>query len=300
MYLNHFGLREFPFALTPDTSYYFNAASHREAMNVLLVALNTGEGFIKVTGEVGFGKSTLCRKLLNSLGDRFVTAYIPNPHLTPESIRRAVALEFGVQVADEASQDEVMRAITDRLIAHARAGKRSVLCLDEAQQLPDETLETVRLLTNLETEKRKLLQVVLFGQPELDTRLDQPHLRQLRQRITFSHGLSPFDARTVRLYVDHRLKIAGFKGAPLLDAAALDLVHRASRGTPRLVNVLCHKALLVAYGKGLRQVGVEHVRRAVEDTEDTRPRGWFGLRAALAASCGALALAAGWFLLVAH
>ncbi len=278
MYLEHFGLSELPFSITPDTSFYFNHASHREALNVLLVALRSGEGFIKVTGEVGLGKTLLCRKLLNSLGSGFVTAYIPNPHLSPGSMRLSLAEEIGARVnKSRYTQEELLRAITVRLLEIARSGKHVVLCLDEAQELPLQTLEAVRLLTNLETEKSKLLRVVLFGQPELDEKLARREIRQLKQRITFSYSLAPLDRDATNEYINHRLRVAGYRGAPLFDRRAIDLIYRAGRGTPRLVNVLCHKALMAAFGPGSRQVTRAHVRAAVADTEDTRdrPRWWW-------------------------
>lgn len=272
MYLEHFGLEEHPFSITPDTNFYFNYSSHQEALNVLLLALRTGEGFIKVTGEVGLGKTLLCRKLLGGLGDDFVTAYIPNPHLSPASMRIALAEELGANVTGVKMQDQLIRVITQRLLALAAAGKKVVLCLDEAQELPEQTFEAVRLLTNLETEKRKLLHVVLFGQPELEQRLNSPAIRQLKQRITFSYVLQPLTRESVGDYVGHRLRIAGYRGAPLFSGGALQCIHRASNGTPRLINILCHKSLMAAYGDGTGTVSRAQAQRAVEDTEVTRPR----------------------------
>jgi MSHA biogenesis protein MshM len=270
MYLEHFGLKEPPFSLTPDTHFWYDYESHHDALNVLTMALRSGEGFLKVTGEIGLGKTLICRKVLNSLGDGFVTAYIPNPHLSPASMRVALADELGLDVSGATTQEQLLRTITARLLELARAGKRVVLCLDEAQQLPDQTLEAVRLLTNLETEKHKLVQVVLFGQPELEQRLNQPHLRQLRQRITFSHELQPLTRRAVEEYVNHRLRIAGYRGAPLFTPQALDTIFAASRRPPRLVNVLAHKSLLAAFGPGHHQVTAAHARMAVDDTDHVR------------------------------
>lgn len=291
MYLQHFGLREPPFSLTPDTSFFYAWRSHQEALNVLLVALRSGEGFIKVTGEVGLGKTLLCRKLLNHLKAPFVTAYIPNPHLSPGAMRQAIADDLGIKVASRATQNEIVRALGSRLIEMAREGKRVVVILDEAQELPDATLEAVRLLTNLETEKRKLLQVVLFGQPELDRRLSQNHLRQLRQRITFSYTLAPLDLDGVAHYIRHRLRIAGFAGGALFDVSAVRRIFHASRGTPRLVNVLCHKAMLAAYGRAEERVTRAHAASAVRDTEGAqqfRFAWWPRVLAAAFASTGLL------------
>lgn len=294
MYLQHFGLREAPFSLTPDTSFFFAWRSHQEALNVLLVALNDGEGFLKVTGEVGLGKTLLCRKLLNALREPFVTAYIPNPHLSPGAMRQAIVDDLGIELGDNATQNDVVRAMTRRLIELAREGKRVVVILDEAQELPEKTLEAVRLLTNLETEKRKLLQIVLFGQPELDRRLQLPSLRQLRQRVTFSHSLAPLDEDGVTNYVRHRLHVAGHTGSSLFGPAALRTIFRASGGTPRLVNILCHKALMAAFGRGAERVEEAHAALAVRDTEGAfRPRfAWWPLM--LGAPLAAVGLLSAW------
>ncbi len=275
MYLDFFGLAEPPFSLTPDTHFFFEYASHHEALNVLTVALRSGEGFIKVTGEVGLGKTLVCRKLLNSLGEDFVTAYIPNPHISPASMRIALADELGIEQELVATQEQLLRRITYRLLELAKAGKRVVLCLDEAQELPDQTLEAVRLLTNLETEKFKLLQVAMFGQPELDERLADLKMRQLKQRITYSHTLKPLTREAVKAYVNHRLHAAGYRGAPLFTPSALDLINQYSGGTPRVINVLCHKALLSAFGPGDTVVTDKHVRAAVADTYELHHR-WGG------------------------
>ncbi|MGD8379409.1 MAG: AAA family ATPase [Gammaproteobacteria bacterium] len=292
MYLEFYGLTEPPFSLTPDTEFYFENPSHQEALNVLLVALESGEGFIKVTGEVGLGKTLLCRKLLNSLGDDWVTAYIPNPHLSPVAVRLALAEELGIPLRGRQTQEQVLREITRKLIELRAEGKRTVLLLDEAQQLPQAALEAVRLLTNLETEKSKLLQVVLFGQPELDERLDRPAIRQLRQRISFSYTLDPMTREHVGEYVRHRLRVAGYRGGPLFHERAVDLIYRTSHGIPRLINILCHKAMLAAFGRGDEQITPRHANMAIRDTEGVArarpmPRGlWYGLAAAVVVVLG--------------
>ncbi len=168
MYLTHFRLREFPFGITPDTGFFFACTTYQEALNTLLVAAKNGEGFIKITGQVGTGKTLLCRKFMAALDDNFVTAYIPNPYLEPHALMLALADELEITAEKDIDQHHLLKAITRRLLVLARDGKRVVLCLDEAQAMPLETLEAIRLLTNLETEKRKLLQIVMFGQPELD------------------------------------------------------------------------------------------------------------------------------------
>ncbi len=291
MYLEYFGLHEAPFSLTPDTSYFFADGHYRDALDTLLVALKGGEGFIKVTGEVGTGKTLLCRKLLNTLDDGFYTAYVPNPFLTAPALNLALADELGLELPRNLGQHRTLKAITRRLIELAHKGKQVVLCVDEAQAMPDETLEALRLLTNLETEKRKLLQVVLFGQPELDERLGRASIRQLRQRITFSFRLQPMDREAAAAYLNHRLAVAGSRGAIRFNAGALRRLHKASDGIPRLINILAHKALMAAYGKGTRTVTPKHVGMAVADTESAHSattKRWFWLPLASALTLGGL------------
>jgi MSHA biogenesis protein MshM len=268
MYLEHFGLSQAPFTLTPNTAFFLDQGSYREALNVVLVALAGGEGFVKITGEVGTGKTLLCRRLLAALDENWVTAYIPNPSLTAVGLRHALADELGVEMARNSGQQRVLKAINERLLELAAAGKHVVLIVDEAQTMPDDSLEAVRLLGNLETESSKLLQVVLFGQPELDERLAQPRLRQLRQRIGFSYRLHPLPPAVLPRYVEFRLQAAGYSGEPVFERGALRALARASRGVPRLVNILAHKALLAAFGEGAYRVARRHVLRAVADTED--------------------------------
>lgn len=268
MYLYHFGLTELPFTLTPNTSFFVGLAPHNEALAVLLTALKTGEGFIKVVGEVGTGKTLLCRKLLNEIPDHFVTAYIPNPYLKPDELRRAVAQELGVKQAQRMSLQLLTQRIQERLLELHSRGHSVVLILDEAQALPEESLEALRLFTNLETESRKLLQVVLFAQPELEQRLSTQQFRQLRQRITFSYQLRPMTKGEVIQYVNHRMSVAGYKGPALFSQSLAKKIAHASRGIPRLVNILAHKMLMLAYGQGSYQLSNKHLIIAIKDTED--------------------------------
>lgn len=271
MYQEHFGLQELPFSITPDTGYFFSYGHYADALNTLLVALRSGEGFIKVTGEVGTGKTLLCRKLLNALDEsEFVTAYIPNPLVTPYGLYTAVAEELGLSMDKHYGHHQLQKMITDRLLMLTADGKRVVLCVDEAQAMPIETLEAVRLLTNLETEKYKLLQVVLFGQPELNARLNREEIRQLKQRITFSYDLQPIDADGMNSYVSHRLVVAGYQGGSLFEPVALRSLYRASRGVPRLINILSHKAMMVAYGRGDKVIADGHIKVAIKDTDDAQ------------------------------
>lgn len=270
MYISYYRLKENPFSLTPDTQFYFNTQSHLDALNTLLLALANGEGFIKIVGEVGTGKTILSRKLLSSLDSTFCTAYIPNPYLRPDELKAVVAEELQVPDLPELATHQLIPAINQHLINLAGENKRAVLIIDEAQAMPRETIETLRLMTNLETEKQKLLQVVLFGQPELDKLLDRADLRQLKQRIMFSEYLRPFNRRNLGRYVDFRLTSAGYEGPRLFTPGALRLLSRASGGIPRLINILCHKALLSAFGRGDHPVTSYHLAKAVEDTPESR------------------------------
>jgi MSHA biogenesis protein MshM len=270
MYLEHFRLRELPFTITPDTEFFMNRAGYQDALNVLLVALRSGEGFVKVTGEVGVGKTLLCRKLLKSLGERFVAAYIHNPYLQPGMLLFAIADEIGVNYEQNVNEHALQKLITKQLLDIHAGGRSVVLCLDEVQAMPVQTLECVRLLTNIETEKRKLIQVVLFGQPELDVLLEHPAVRQLKQRITFNYQLKPLNRAAMAAYVRHRLAVAGYSGRELFTSSALDVLYRASRGIPRLINVLAHKSLLAAFGMADHAVRANHVTLAIKDSPEAR------------------------------
>jgi MSHA biogenesis protein MshM len=294
MYTDHFGLRELPFGITPDTSYFFSSPRSQEALSTLLVAVRNGEGFIKITGEVGTGKTLLCRKFMDMLGEDFVTAYIPNPYLEPRTLMLALADELELRLEKDVDQHQMLKSITQRLVDLAQAGKRVVLCLDEAQAIPVESLEALRLLTNLETEKRKLLQIVLFGQPELDHNLALDSIRQLAQRITFHYHLGPLSKDDLDYYIAHRLRVAGFGGARLFSKGAVSRLFETSNGIPRLVNILAHKALMLTYGEGKPQVGKQHVSDAARDTVATRRRAlvwpWLLGASVLAASAAGLTL----------
>jgi MSHA biogenesis protein MshM len=296
MYRTHFGLREPPFGLTPDTAFAFACTPHQEALNVLLVAVENGEGFIKIVGEVGMGKTLLCRRFLATLGPGYVTAYFPNPMLEPRGLLLALAEELRVPVDRDADQHALIKTLNHALLDFARGGKKVVVCLDEAQAIPAETLEALRLLSNLETEKRKLLLVVMFGQPELNTKLSQPDVRQLLQRITFHYDLAALSRTETEYYVVHRLQVAGYVGDRLFHRSATDALFRASRGVPRLINVIAHKAMLAAYGEGVHYVSARHVRRAAKDTPAAAPAARWPL-AAVAVAAVVVALAAAWYTL---
>lgn len=289
MYTSHFGLREVPFSITPDTSFFFTSPHSQEALNTLLIAAKSGEGFIKITGEVGTGKTLLCRKFMATLGDEFVTAYIPNPYLEPRTLMLALADELEIRMEKDVDQHQMLKAITNRLMELAAQEKRVLLCLDEAQAIPVESLEALRLLTNLETEKRKLLQIVLFGQPELNRNLALDSIRQLAQRITFHYHLGPLTRDDLEYYLAHRLRIAGYTGSRLFSRAAIRRLYTASGGIPRLVNILAHKALMLTYGQGKQQVSRRHMNAAAADTISSSRKIWpFIAGLALAAAISAV------------
>ncbi len=271
MYREFFKLHEHPFSLTPDTDFWFDAAGHRDSMNVLCAMLRLGEGFIKVSAEIGLGKTLLCRQLLKKLDKQFLTAYIPDPQLSPYGLISTVAEEIGAGTQDKFARDGLMKLIRNRLLHLAEQGIPVVLVIDEAHQLPDVTLEALRLLTNLETEKYKLLQVVIVGQPELDLRLAQPSMRQLNQRISFSCTLLPLSFAATAGYIYHRLRVADCRSELQFTDAAIRRICKSSQGIPRIINVLCHKTLMVAYGRGEQRVTQAHVERAIEDTQSILP-----------------------------
>jgi MSHA biogenesis protein MshM len=267
MYPDHFGLAEFPFSITPNTQFFFASKSSQEALNTLLVAVSMGEGFMKVTSEVGTGKTTLCRKLLASLGDGYVVAY---PYLELLALFHAVAVELGLPrplPRMPMSQHDVLHKLTRRVLDLNEDGKRVVICLDEVQAMPLKTLEALRLLTNLKIEQHKLLQVIIFGQPELEERLNHPSVRQLRQRITFHHRLAPLSKSEFSYYLQHGLAAAGYVRGELFTTSVLWLLRRRSRCVPRVINILAHKALISALGRGQRLVGWRDMMSAAHDTD---------------------------------
>lgn len=270
MYLEHFGIKELPFSLTPNTEFFLNMASYHKAYNMLMVSISNREGFIKVVGEVGTGKTMLCRKVLNTLEenpDTYITAYIANPVLSPKGLFLAFAEELGLEADSDIGHHSLLKKITRILMQHSAEGRQVILFIDEAHAMPEKTLEALRLLTNLETEQAKLFQVVLFAQPELDEMLREKSLRQLLQRITFSYKLESLDREGLERYVSHRMATAGYNGPAVFSSGALDTLFAATRGIPRVVNILCHKALMVAFGRGERVVDRSHMQKAIEDTE---------------------------------
>ena len=272
MYLKHFGLEQYPFTLTPDTEFFLYYSEFKDGFDVLEYALSSGEGFTKITGEVGTGKTLLCRKLLNSLDDHFLPVHIPNSFINPEALHIALAKKIGVRKGSIHGESRLLELINEQLMSLHAEGKQVVLLMDEAQTLPDDTMEALRRYSNFETEKNKLLQLVIFGQPELDTRLQQDHFRQLRQRIIFNHKLKPLASDALSVYVQHRLHVAGYRGVPLFCPHALKLLQKGSCGVPRLINVLAHKAMLVAFGRGDTVIDPVSVRNAIADSDSVNSK----------------------------
>jgi MSHA biogenesis protein MshM len=265
MYEQYYGLSEKPFSLTPDTEFFYRSFTHQEALNVLLVAIRAGDGFLKVTGEVGTGKTLLCRKLLDALEGEFDTVYIPNPYMSCNALLEAVLVEMGI--ADKLDKENYLACINAHLIGNAHKKRGTLILLDEAQSMPEESMEAIRLLSNLETAKQKLVQIVLFGQPELDTRLAQSSIRQLQQRIVHAYQLQPLDQVSMRSYLLHRIKLAGYRGPELFDHGAQRRLYKFSHGIPRVINVLSNKALMLSYASGEYYVNSKHVEAAAADSQ---------------------------------
>jgi general secretion pathway protein A len=255
MYAEFYGLREKPFALSPDPRYLFLADSHREALAHLLYGIEHGEGFISITGEVGTGKTTLCRTLLQRIEPGTEVAFIFNPQLSAEELLQAINAELGL-ATDGLGRRQLMEQLNRFLLAKKAEGRRVLLLIDEAQNLAPDTLEQVRLLSNLETDTSKLIQIILIGQPELDAILESPNLRQLRQRISVRWRLSPLSATETRDYVRHRLRISAGAPREIFTELALREVHRRARGIPRLVNLLADRALLAGYAAEAKTIGL--------------------------------------------
>ena len=266
MYSSHFGLSESPFRITPHTDFFYSGANRGATLDALLYAITHGEGIVKVSGEVGTGKTMLCRMLLERLPDGIVTVFLANPTLSRDEILHAIADELEINVPD-ARPNAMMRALQERLISLYADARQVVLLVDEAHAMPAETLEQIRLLSNLESSQHKLLQIVLFGQPELNVCLNRPEMRQLKDRITHHFRLEPLSAADVASYLEFRMRAAGFKGPNVFGASAVNRLARASRGLTRRINVLADKALLAAFAEDTHQVLPRHVKAAIRDSE---------------------------------
>ena len=270
MYLEHFGLREAPFKITPHTEFFFAGANRGETLEALFYAITSGEGIVKVTGEVGSGKTMLCRVLMERLPKSVETIYFAVPSLSPDELLATIANDLGVST-DGINITKVIRALQVRLIEIYGSGKRVVALIDEAHAMPVETLDQIRLLSNLETSHEKLIQIVLFGQPELDEHLSMPNIRQLKERITHSFNLLPLPARDIKDYLSFRLRAAGYRGPDLFNPDALKLITEASEGLTRRINIYADKTLLAAYAGGTHTITANHVRAAITDTQIILP-----------------------------
>jgi general secretion pathway protein A len=266
MYNEFYGFREAPFNITPDPRFLFFSDKHREAFNHVLFGIRERKGFIQITGEVGAGKTTVCRAILSELGPSCKTALILNPLITATQMMRTILLELGLEPR-RLDRSVYLEILNRFLLEQAEAGNDVVLLIDEAQDLEPELLEQVRLLSNLETDQRKLLQIVLIGQPELREKLDQRGLRQLRQRITVRYHLKPLDRFETERYIHHRLRVAGADGRPSFSPWAIRRVHRYAKGVPRLINAVCDKALLYGYVNGTYELKSRAVGRAIRELE---------------------------------
>jgi general secretion pathway protein A len=266
VYLDYFGLTEPPFSITPNPRFLYFSAKHREALNHMLYGIRERKGFVQITGEVGAGKSTLCRALLEELGNNYSTALILNPMLDADQLMRAIAIEFGLD-ARGLDRLDALELINLFLLQQVEENRECVLIIDEAQDLTNELLEQVRLLSNLETNDRKLLQIVLMGQPELRDRLNDPTLRQLRQRITVRYHLSPLTRSELGNYVRHRLTVSGAKEPPDFTGPALWRIFCYSQGIPRLVNAVCDKSLLAGFVRQRVRIDYQIVGRAIRELE---------------------------------
>jgi general secretion pathway protein A len=265
MYNQFYGFHESPFNITPDPRFLFMSDQHREAYDHVLFGVRERKGFVQLTGEVGAGKTTLCRAVLEELGPGYVTALVLNPCLTADQLLRTILREL--RLPDEGDRVACLETLNRFLLEQLSAGADVVLLIDEAQDLSAENLEQVRLLSNLETDQRKLLQIVLIGQPELRDKLNDPTLRQLRQRITVRYHLTPLSRREIERYIGHRLQVAGGNGRPDFTRLAMSAIHRYSGGVPRLINAVCDKALLAGFVDSTDTVSWRQVRRAIRELE---------------------------------
>lgn len=267
MYYAHFGLKEPPFKITPNTEVFYTGGKRGAVLDALIYAIINGEGIVKVVGEVGSGKTMLCRMLQTMLPEQIESIYLANPSVAPEDILHAIAFELQLKLPKNADRLKVMQVLQSHLLARHTAGKQVVIFVEEAQGMPLATLEEIRLLSNLETKHDKLLQIVLFGQPELDENLNQTQIRQLRERITHSFNLAPLEHKEIGEYLIFRLRAAGYFGPHLFTKSAINTIASSAQGLVRRVNILADKALLATFAENLYQVTPKQVRAAIKDSE---------------------------------
>jgi len=286
MYLEHYGLERPPFKITPDTSLFYAGNKRGAALEALIYAIRSGEGIIKVVGEVGSGKTMLCRMLEIRLNGLMDIVYIANPSLSPDNILHVIAHELRLDTNNDSSKLDVMQKLQQHLLEKHANNRQVVVFVEEAQSMPVETLEEIRLLSNLETDESKLLQMVLFGQPELDEKLAQAHIRQLKERITHSFYLDPFPPRDTQDYLNFRLRAVGYRGPDIFTEKTAKAVEKCSSGLTRRINIIADKALMAAYSEDVHQVSLKHIKTAAIDSDFKKPvdlRPWW-LAAAVTAS----------------
>ncbi|MER2518192.1 MAG: AAA family ATPase [Candidatus Accumulibacter phosphatis] len=286
MYLEHFGLHQAPFRITPHTEFFFAGGKRGATLEALIYAITHDEGIVKVSGEVGSGKTMLCRMLLEKLPDNVETVYLSNPLLSRDEILFAIAEELRIPLADGRNH-LLLRSLQERLLEIYGSGRQVVALIDEAHAMPPEALEEIRLLSNLESNRHKLLQIVLFGQPELDSRLRQTSMRQLNDRITHNFRLEPLRRSDVSVYLLFRLRAAGYRGPDPFTKGAVELISKASEGLSRRINILADKALLAAFSEGVHQIDRRQVRAAIRDVEFRRLKRRFGIGWAWAGAAAA-------------
>ncbi len=275
MYYQHFGLKEPPYKITPNTDFFFSGGNRGAILDALVYAITHGEGIVKVVGEVGSGKTMLCRMLQTILPENIESVYLANPSVAPEDVLYAIAFELQLELPENADRLKVMQALQAYLLQRHEAGCQVVIFVEEAQGMPLATLEEIRLLSNLETRQDKLLQIVLFGQPELDENLNQEHIRQLRERITHRFSLGPLQTKDIGEYLIFRLRAAGYHGPHLFTDAAIRKLSKASEGLVRRINILADKALLSAFADNMYQVTPRHVDAAIHDSEFGPTPKWY-------------------------
>lgn len=274
MYLQHFNLKEQPFSVTPDPRFFYWSKQHEIASESLLFGIDQHKGFLLLTGEVGTGKTTLCRNLIRQLRIGTATSIILNPFLTIDALLCAINDDFGNPVSSKAPQDQ-MAGLNRFLLVEAKKGNNAVVMIDEAQILSIEALEMVRLLSNLENEKQKLLQILLVGQPELEIKLKSYELRALNQRISIRQRLDVLEYSEAKGYIFHRLSLAGANGFLRFDASALKKIYAYTAGYPRLINILCDRILLAAFSEKARFIDLKIVKKAIADLDDGPTRSWW-------------------------
>ena len=270
MYCEYYGLVRSPFEMTPDPSFLFLGEAHREGLATLVYGVKSGKGFVMLTGEVGTGKTTLLHALLGQLDSQTKSAFIFNPRLTPLGFFRVLFEELDIKPRRNHKADYLLQ-LNEFLIERLGKNEKTLLIVDEAQTLSIEMLEEIRLLSNLETPRSKLIQIILVGQPELKEMLRKPELRQLRQRISLSHHLRPFSEDESRDYVEDRLRRAGHTGGRIFKRSALRSLYRITGGTPRLLNVLCDSALLMGFARQQKVVDADMIEQAAGDLDMLEP-----------------------------